>query len=319
MKVEPDDDGFVQDVSHQTGSPPPAPFEHLVPLTEVPLRATGVTKDMRKLMGVFRLNPFSINRDGRRGASNSLWNGQEPGPLTEQPQLIEYQLDGYHDSEEGDGSHGGSPRTSLHLSDGDEGSASPSIKSDGDSELSSGWQAAYWGLQAFYPSPSNGPSLYFDYTGATSASIPSAELAYRDVRPYYSDSHHSHQDAPSSCSPVDSHSPQPFECASSSTHSLPPSSQPFQQRITDTRSIAEYDLHTLLRRVKDSHGHPLPYGSHGHPSHVHSLPLSLEDHRADVQHIWEPKPVYPSGRSTRDQTIAYCSAFGGPELHILSG
>lgn len=43
-------------------------------------------------MSVFRLNPFSIQYGGGE-ASSLQWNGQEVGPLTEEPQFIEFQLD----------------------------------------------------------------------------------------------------------------------------------------------------------------------------------------------------------------------------------
>lgn len=44
-------------------------------------------------MSVFRLNPFSIQYGGGGEASSLQWNGQEVGPLTEEPQFIEFQLD----------------------------------------------------------------------------------------------------------------------------------------------------------------------------------------------------------------------------------
>lgn len=44
-------------------------------------------------MSVFRLNPFSIQYGDGDEASSLQWNGQEVGPLTEEPQYIEFQLD----------------------------------------------------------------------------------------------------------------------------------------------------------------------------------------------------------------------------------
>lgn len=167
VKVEASDDGFIQDVTHRIGSSAPAPFEHLVPPTEVPLRATGATKEMRKLMSVFRLNPFSIHHGGGRGVSDPLWNGEEAGPLTEKPQYFEYQLNGYYDNDDemGDRAHGNSPGLSLHILDGDEESGSPWTGSDEHFDSSSGWQAADWSSHVSHSSPSdmNG-CLELEYT-----------------------------------------------------------------------------------------------------------------------------------------------------------
>jgi hypothetical protein len=68
-------------------------LEHsLAPPTEVPLRATQASKEMRKMMGVFRLNPFTMHNAGGRGAHAPSWNGEDAGPLSEEPQLYEFQL-----------------------------------------------------------------------------------------------------------------------------------------------------------------------------------------------------------------------------------
>ena len=172
VKVEADDNVFIQDNSHQIGSSPPAPFAHLVPPTEVPLRATGANKEMRKMMSVFRLNPFSIHHGGGRGVSDSSWNGGEAGPLTEEPRYIEYQLNGFYSSEESDtGSYGGSPGPSLELLDGYQRSASPWATSEENFDPSLGWQEPDWGLHSSSSTSlplDMGDPLVFDYPGATS-------------------------------------------------------------------------------------------------------------------------------------------------------
>lgn len=67
-----------------------APTSSLVPPTEVPLRATQASKAMRRMMGVFRLNPFSMHDSSVQSTSN--WTGEEAGPLEEEPQMFEFQL-----------------------------------------------------------------------------------------------------------------------------------------------------------------------------------------------------------------------------------
>jgi hypothetical protein len=52
--------------------------------TQVPLRATQATKAMRKMMSVFRLNPFAV-----QGSAPSV---EEAGPLEEEGRLFEFQL-----------------------------------------------------------------------------------------------------------------------------------------------------------------------------------------------------------------------------------
>ncbi|KAI0266538.1 hypothetical protein BC834DRAFT_133333 [Gloeopeniophorella convolvens] len=51
---------------------------------QVPLRATQATKAMRKMMSVFRLNPFAV-----QGSAPTI---EEAGPLEEEGRLIEFQL-----------------------------------------------------------------------------------------------------------------------------------------------------------------------------------------------------------------------------------
>jgi hypothetical protein len=52
--------------------------------TQVPLRATQATKAMRKMMSVFRLNPFAV-----QGSAPTM---EEAGPLEEEGRLFEFQL-----------------------------------------------------------------------------------------------------------------------------------------------------------------------------------------------------------------------------------
>lgn len=93
VKMEPNDsdDGFINEFLES--SPSTATYDRCqTPPTEVPLRATQASKEMRKMMGVFRLNPFTMHHDGGRGISSTAWNGEEVGPLEEEPKLYEYQL-----------------------------------------------------------------------------------------------------------------------------------------------------------------------------------------------------------------------------------
>lgn len=175
VKVEPDDDGFIQDLTHQSSSPPP-PFEHLVPPTEVPLRATQASKEMRKLMGVFRLNPFSMHHGGGRGVSAPLWNGEDAGPLEEPPSFIEYQLEGVQievDVDFEDGSSELSPGFDADMGcDGATTAASNSWTGSGEGVRSS-WQAANWGAPGVFSSPSGtSASLELDYPDSLASQLP---------------------------------------------------------------------------------------------------------------------------------------------------
>lgn len=101
VKLEQDDvssaDCFVMEFA--TSVPAAQDSASLAPPTEVPLRATQASKAMRKMMGVFRLNPFSMHEGG--GQAMSTWLGEDAGPLDEEPQVFEFQLDvGYRDSDE---------------------------------------------------------------------------------------------------------------------------------------------------------------------------------------------------------------------------
>ena len=93
VKTEPNDadDCFINEFLDS--SPSTTTYDRCqTPPTEVPLRATQASKEMRKMMGVFRLNPFTMHHDGGRGISATTWNGEEVGPLKEEPKLYEYQL-----------------------------------------------------------------------------------------------------------------------------------------------------------------------------------------------------------------------------------
>ncbi|KAG0706942.1 hypothetical protein DFH29DRAFT_899269 [Suillus ampliporus] len=103
VKLEQDEvsgaDCFVMEFA--TSVPAAQDSTSLAPPTEVPLRATQASKAMRKMMGVFRLNPFSMHEGG--GQAMSTWMGEDAGPLDEEPQIFEFQLDvGYRESDEED-------------------------------------------------------------------------------------------------------------------------------------------------------------------------------------------------------------------------
>ncbi|SJK98487.1 uncharacterized protein ARMOST_01755 [Armillaria ostoyae] len=64
------------------------------PPTQVPLRATQANDDMRSMMGVFRLDPFTVH--GGNPSPALTWCGEEPGPLESMPVLLpEWQIPGY--------------------------------------------------------------------------------------------------------------------------------------------------------------------------------------------------------------------------------
>jgi hypothetical protein len=91
VKQEPEDsnDSFIMEYSNL---PLPSPiFGHsLATPIEVPLRASRASKEMRQMMGAFRLNPFVHNAGGRVTAMPQ--NSEDAGPLKEKPQLYEFQL-----------------------------------------------------------------------------------------------------------------------------------------------------------------------------------------------------------------------------------
>ncbi|KAJ7247920.1 hypothetical protein B0H12DRAFT_1235155 [Mycena haematopus] len=84
---QPDDDSdcFIIDQAFSTLP------QMLAPPTEVPLRATQACAHMRRMMGVFRLNPFAMHARGGRGVL-APWAGGEAGPLDEEPLIFEFQL-----------------------------------------------------------------------------------------------------------------------------------------------------------------------------------------------------------------------------------
>lgn len=99
-KNEPAKDIFIQELSHQSNTSSPLQVKYPHPQNQVPLRASHAPTQMRRLMSVFRLNPFAIQH-GIDGDTISIqWKGQEAGPLTEEPQIIEFQLESTFDSTE---------------------------------------------------------------------------------------------------------------------------------------------------------------------------------------------------------------------------
>ncbi|KAF9467798.1 hypothetical protein BDZ94DRAFT_906427 [Collybia nuda] len=66
--------------------------QSLAPPTEVPLRATQASPPMRRMMSVFRLNPFSIHSGGGKGVVQATWSGGEAHALDEEPLEFEFQL-----------------------------------------------------------------------------------------------------------------------------------------------------------------------------------------------------------------------------------
>ncbi|KAF8636905.1 hypothetical protein AX17_003156 [Amanita inopinata Kibby_2008] len=66
--------------------------QSMAPPTEVPLRATHASEEMRKMMGRFRIDPFAIHNGEHRGVVAS-WCGGEACPLEEEPLIFEFQVD----------------------------------------------------------------------------------------------------------------------------------------------------------------------------------------------------------------------------------
>ncbi|KAG6885396.1 hypothetical protein C0992_005176 [Termitomyces sp. T32_za158] len=86
VKQEPDDPAcFIIELEspHATTTP------SLAPPTEVPLRATQASSDMRRMMTVFRLNPFAIH-NGVGAVPAPL---ESADPLDTEPITFEFQLD----------------------------------------------------------------------------------------------------------------------------------------------------------------------------------------------------------------------------------
>lgn len=66
--------------------------QSLAPPTEVPLRATQASPEMRRMMSVFRLNPFAIQNGEGKDLVQAPWSGGEPRALDEEPLQFEFQL-----------------------------------------------------------------------------------------------------------------------------------------------------------------------------------------------------------------------------------
>ncbi|KAG6917124.1 hypothetical protein DXG01_003790 [Tephrocybe rancida] len=106
VKEEPDDDGgcFIMELSAPQANSTLL-SQSLAPPTEVPLRATQASSDMRRMMTVFRLNPFAIHSGGSRGTVPAKF--EKAHALESAPLTFEFQLDiepGILDPEGGGGS-----------------------------------------------------------------------------------------------------------------------------------------------------------------------------------------------------------------------
>lgn len=67
-------------------------FEPSVALQKIPLRATLVSKEIRELMGVFHLDPFATHNTSGQAVTMLCQHGNSTGPLEEEPQQFEFQL-----------------------------------------------------------------------------------------------------------------------------------------------------------------------------------------------------------------------------------
>ncbi|TFK22130.1 hypothetical protein FA15DRAFT_758248 [Coprinopsis marcescibilis] len=142
LKVEAAEDaplGFVMEPGTSTGV-----FSgvFLSPLPmEVPLRATQASGDMRKMMNVFRLNPFAHQHDSKRNSgltsAESSPRNSDARPLEEEPVMFEFQIE--------------LDRPDLLMPDGDD---SSSTSSSDDGKSTPGAQ-----LETPLPTPSLLPSL----------------------------------------------------------------------------------------------------------------------------------------------------------------
>jgi hypothetical protein len=127
VKVEPDDSDrrFIMELTAFPSDSPSSPssldepFQQPPPPAQVPLRATQASKEMRLMMGVFRLNPFAmhsfhLNGDGESAKEHAMASPAGPwcsevGPLEEEPIIFEFQLDiigGIKQENEGEGEIG---------------------------------------------------------------------------------------------------------------------------------------------------------------------------------------------------------------------
>ena len=92
VKKEDEQDDFVFE-GPAANDPAAAAFPAFSTMTEVPLRATQASKEMRQMMGVFRLDPFTMHNAVRDPLANVNWKGEPIGPLTEEPVMLEFQLE----------------------------------------------------------------------------------------------------------------------------------------------------------------------------------------------------------------------------------
>ena len=90
VKQEDTQDDFIFEAPAPSDAPAVPAFSSM---TEVPLRATQATKEMRRMMTVFRLDPFTMHNAVRDPTANLTWNGEPIGPLKEKPTMHEFQLE----------------------------------------------------------------------------------------------------------------------------------------------------------------------------------------------------------------------------------
>lgn len=84
VKEEQEDSSITAAFVFESSPSTPGPSNEGPRETQVPLRATQATKAMRKMMSVFRLNPFAV-----QGSAPTV---EEAGPLEEEGRLFEFQL-----------------------------------------------------------------------------------------------------------------------------------------------------------------------------------------------------------------------------------
>ncbi|KAN0125937.1 hypothetical protein V8E52_001144 [Russula decolorans] len=84
VKEEQEDGSVTAAFVFESSPSTPGPANEGPRETQVPLRATQATKAMRKMMSVFRLNPFAV-----QGSAPTV---EEAGPLEEEGRLFEFQL-----------------------------------------------------------------------------------------------------------------------------------------------------------------------------------------------------------------------------------
>ncbi|KIY47866.1 hypothetical protein FISHEDRAFT_74208 [Fistulina hepatica ATCC 64428] len=89
VKLEPLDDENCFIMEQSSPSVYTTPPQTYAPPTEVPLR-TQAPPEMRRMMSVFRLNPFATLNGAPCG--NTLWQGGEARPLDEEPRMFEFYL-----------------------------------------------------------------------------------------------------------------------------------------------------------------------------------------------------------------------------------